>query len=43
MNNINLMGRLVKDVKIRQTQGGTVVGQFTLAVDRQMSKDKKIN
>ena len=34
MNNVNLLGRLTKDVDIRYTPNGRVVAQFTLAVDR---------
>lgn len=41
MNLVILMGRLTRDVELRHTQGGSVVGNFTLAVDRGMSKDKK--
>ena len=37
MNNIVLMGRLVKDPEVRYTQSGKVVCQFTLAVDRPFS------
>ncbi len=34
MNQICLMGRLVRDPEIRQTSTGKSVGSFTLAVDR---------
>lgn len=34
MNKIIVIGRTVKDVELRQTQGGTSVANFTLAVKR---------
>lgn len=34
MNHIELVGRLTKDPDIRQTQSGTTVARFTVAVDR---------
>ena len=34
INNVVLVGRLTKDVSLRSTQNGTMVGAFTLAVDR---------
>ena len=34
MNNIQLIGRLTKDVEVKFTQSGTAVGNFTLAVNR---------
>lgn len=34
INNVVLVGRLTKDVNLRSTQNGTMVGAFTLAVDR---------
>ena len=37
LNNVTLIGRLVKDIEIRHTQNGKAVTQFTLAV--QESKD----
>lgn len=39
MNQIVLLGRMVKDIDVRQTTSGKAVGRFTLAVDR-FSKDK---
>ena len=36
LNVIAIMGRLTRDVEMRQTQGGTNVANFTLAVDRDM-------
>ena len=40
MNNTVLIGRLTKDPEIRQV-GETTVCNFTLAVDRLMTKEKK--
>lgn len=34
MNNINLVGRLTKDVELKYTANGTAVSKFTLAVKR---------
>lgn len=34
LNNINLMGRLVRDPDLRYTQNNTPVASYTLAVDR---------
>ena len=39
MNRIELMGRLTKDVEIRQTKNKTEVGAFTLAVQRKLDKE----
>lgn len=42
MNNVILIGRLVKDVELRYTQSSNAAfARFTIAVDRGMSKDKK--
>ena len=41
MNRVILIGRLVKDPELRNTQGGSAVRTFTLAVDRGLSKQKK--
>lgn len=43
MNNVVLMGRLTRDAELRYLQGGnnTAVARFTLAVDKNLSKDKK--
>ena len=40
MNQVNLIGRLVRDPEVRTTQNGDMVTQITLAVDRPMAKDK---
>lgn len=34
MNNVQLIGRLTRDVDLKQTTSGTAVGTFTLAVNR---------
>lgn len=34
LNRVTLTGRLTKNVDLRYTQGGTAVGSFNLAVDR---------
>lgn len=39
MNKIELMGRLTKDVEIRQTKSKTEVGAFSLAVPRKLDKE----
>lgn len=41
LNHINLMGRLTKDVELRRTGSGVAVASFTIAVDRDFSKDKE--
>lgn len=41
MNNVSLMGRLVKDVDLNFTAGsGKAVGKFTIAVKRAFKKDE---
>lgn len=40
MNNINLVGRLTRDVELRTTQSGVNTARFTVAVDREGNKDK---
>lgn len=42
MNNVNLIGRIVKDAELRYTQGGTAVASFTMAVQRKF-KNKQTN
>lgn len=37
LNNVNLMGRLVRDPELRHTQTGTPVATYTLAVNRDFS------
>lgn len=41
MNNVILIGRLTRDPELRYTTGGTAVARFTIAVDKQLSKEKK--
>lgn len=41
MNKAILIGRLTKDPELRYTQSGMAVCQFTLAVNKNLSKDKK--
>lgn len=42
MNNVVLIGRLTRDPELRYLPGsGTPVANFTLAIDKQLSKDKK--
>ena len=41
INSVALTGRLTKDVDLRTTQNGVSVASFTLAVNRQYSKDKE--
>ncbi|WP_179393801.1 single-stranded DNA-binding protein [Lacticaseibacillus absianus] len=40
INNVSLTGRLTRDIELRYTQGGTAVGSFTLAVDRQFTNQQ---
>lgn len=39
MNNVNLMGRICKDVEVKQSQSGTAHLSFTLAVTREYKKE----
>lgn len=41
MNKVVLIGRLTKDPDLRYTQSGMAVCQFTLAINKNLSKDKK--
>jgi single-strand DNA-binding protein len=41
MNKVILIGRLTKDPEMKYTPAGHAVTQFTIAVDRPGSKDKK--
>ena len=41
MNNVNLIGRLVRDPELRYSQSGMAILRFTVAVDRKLSKEKK--
>ena len=40
MNKCILMGRLTRDVELRQTQGGVPVASFSVAVARRFQKDE---
>lgn len=39
INRVVLVGRLTKDVEVRKTNSGLSVAQFTVAVDRRVSRD----
>ena len=41
MNRVVLIGRLVRDPELRYTQSNQSVANFTLAVDKRMSREKK--
>lgn len=41
MNNVVLIGRLTRDPELRYLQTGTAVCTFTLAVDKNLSREKK--
>lgn len=42
MNNVSLMGRLVRDPEVRYTANNQMaVARFTVAVDRRLSKEKR--
>lgn len=41
MNSVILMGRLTKEPELRYLSAGHPVANFTLAVDRQLSKEQK--
>jgi len=40
-NKVILIGRLTAEPELKETNGGTMVAKFTLAVDRKVSKDKE--
>jgi single-strand DNA-binding protein len=40
MNKAILMGRITKDVELRQTQNGTPVASFTVAINRRFNKEE---
>lgn len=42
MNNVNLIGRIASDLKLKYIPSGKAVMQFNLAVDRGYSKEKKL-
>ena len=41
MNNVVLIGRLTKDAELKYLDTGTALVRFTLAVDKELSKDKR--
>lgn len=41
INNFNGIGRCVRDTELRYLQSGTAVCNFTIAIDKQLSKEKK--
>ena len=41
MNKVILIGRLTADAELKQTQNGTSVARFSLAVNRRYSKDNE--
>lgn len=41
MNNVVLIGRLTRDPELRYIPSGTAVCNFTLAVDKNLARDKK--
>ena len=40
MNNVQLIGRITKDIELKQTQGGKSYCNFSLAVARDFSKEE---
>ena len=40
LNEVRLCGRLTADVELKQTQNGTPVCSFSLAINRRVAKDK---
>lgn len=42
MNNVNILGRLTRDVDLRMTNSNFAVGRFNVAVDRKLSKEKRM-
>lgn len=43
LNHISIMGRLTKDPELRRTASGTACANFTLAVDRDFSREKEVD
>lgn len=41
MNNVALVGRLTRDPELRYIPSGTAVSTFTLAIDKNLSREKK--
>ena len=40
MNNVQLVGRITKDIELKQTQGGKAYCNFTLAISREFNKEE---
>ena len=40
MNNVQLIGRITRDIELKQTQGGKAYCNFSLAVPREFSKEE---
>jgi single-strand DNA-binding protein len=40
LNNVTLVGRLVRDAELRYAKSGTAVCKFTLAVDRKFNREQ---
>ena len=40
MNNVQLIGRVTRDIELKQTQGGKSYCNFSLAVAREFNKDR---
>ena len=43
LNHITIMGRLTRDPELRRTGSGVAVTSFTVAVDRDFSKDNEVD
>lgn len=41
MNNVNIIGRLTRDPELKNTQGGTAVTSFSIAVNEGRGDDAK--
>ena len=41
INNAVIMGRICNDIEVRKTQSGVSVCRFTVAVDRQFTKETR--
>lgn len=41
LNHVSVQGRICNDIELRRTNSGTAVVSFTLAVDRDFSKEKE--
>ena len=41
INSVNILGRITRDLELKKFNSGTSVLQFSVAIDRGMSKEKK--